>query len=66
MTTTCEFLNKAREKANQAFDNHCDVIESIPSDHSTERDAERLAASKAALDEAQDQLEEIRRQVSPG
>jgi Uma2 family endonuclease len=64
MATTSEFLDKAREKANQAFDHHCDVIESIPDEHSSERDTELLAASKAALDETQDKFEDIRRQVS--
>lgn len=59
-----ELLDQAREKANQAADHYHSVVQSIPTE-STEEDAERLLASKKALDDAQAEFQNVRRQVSP-
>lgn len=65
MSTSSNYLDRAREKANLAFDQHCaqwDLLQAKPAP--TTEDLEAWLSARASFYEAQDAFEKIIRQIS--
>ena len=66
MPTRSEYLDRAREKANLAFDHHCaqwDLLQAKPVP--TLEDLDAWLSARDWFYKAQDEFEEIIRQISP-
>ncbi|MCS3418400.1 hypothetical protein M2399_003450 [Pseudomonas sp. BIGb0450] len=66
MPNTTEYLDRAREKANLAYDRHCEQWELIQDKPApTLEDLDAWLSARASLHKAEDEFESIIRQMHP-